>query len=140
MTAIVTQSIDTQLCSLSVNSQDISNAVQKVTFPASWVANDITAFGSIGRRYGKGIDESKFTIEAMFNQVVTTGSNTVLSAAWSGAAAVAFAFYPAGNSSGNTKIIGNMWVQKYEVVSQVGTYVKITAECLVDNGTTIGTV
>ena len=140
MTAIVTQSIDSQLCALSVNSQDISVAIIKVTFPASWVANDITAFGSTGRRYAHGIDESRMTIEAMFNQVTTTGSNTVLSAAWSSASSVAFAFYPAGNTTGNTKVIGNLWVQKYEIVSQVGTFVKVTAECLVDNGATISTV
>jgi len=139
MTAITTQSIDSYNSALSVNSQDISAALIKITFPSTWIANDITAFGSTGRRYGKGIDETKFTIEAMFNQVATTGSYTVLEAAHAGSTAVTFSFYPAGTSSGNAKISGNCWVQKLEYVAQVGNYVRINADCFVDNGVTYGT-
>ena len=74
MTAITTRSIDVQSCSLSINGVDVSDNVIKVTFPSSWINNDVTAFGSVGRRYNAGIDETKFTVEMMFNQVATTGT------------------------------------------------------------------
>jgi hypothetical protein len=139
MTAITTQSIDSYNSALSVNSQDITPAIIKVSFPSTWIANDITAFGSTGRRYGKGIDETTFTIDAMFNQVATTGSYTVLEALHAGTVIATFSFYPAGSGASNAKISGNLWVHKFEVVSQVGTFVRINAECLVDNGVSYGT-
>ena len=104
MTAITTRSIDVQSCSLSINGVDVSNNVIKVTFPSSWINNDVTAFGSVGRRYNAGIDETKFTVEMMFNQVATTGSHTVVGAVHTAKTTVPFAFYPATSGSGNTKI------------------------------------
>ena len=139
MTAITTRSIDVQSCSLSINGVDVSDNVIKVTFPSSWINNDVTAFGSVGRRYNAGIDETKFTVEMMFNQVATTGSHTVVGAVHTAKTTVPFAFYPATSGSGNTKISGNISIPKYEITSQVGAIVKVTAECWVDNGLTYGT-
>ena len=136
MTAITTRSIDVQSCSLSINGVDVSDNVIKVTFPSSWINNDVTAFGSVGRRYNAGIDETKFTVEMMFNQVATTGSHTVVGAVHTAKTTVPFAFYPATSASGNTKISGNISIPKYEITSQVGAIVKVTAECWVDNGIT----
>ena len=136
MTAITTRSIDVQSCSLSINGVDVSDNVIKVTFPSSWINNDVTAFGSVGRRYNAGIDETKFTVEMMFNQVATTGSHTVVGAVHTAKTTVPFAFYPATSGSGNTKISGNISIPKYEITSQVGAIVKVTAECWVDNGIT----
>ena len=140
MTAIVTQSVDVQSCDLSINSVDISPDVIKVTFPSTWINNDITSFGSVGRRYGPGIDETKFTVEMMFNQVVTTGSHTVVGAVHAAKTTVPFIFYPVTSGSGNTKIMGNCSIPKYEITAQVGTFVKVVAECWVDNGVTFTTV
>ncbi len=140
MTAIVTQAIDSYNASLSVNNQDVSAAVQKVSFPSKWIANDVTAFGSTGRQYFPGIDETKFIVEFMFNQVATTGSHTVVGAAHSGKLKVAFIFYPSTTGSGNTKFSGNCYIPVYEVTSNVGEIVKIRAEFWVDGGLSIGTV
>jgi hypothetical protein len=110
----------------------------KVTFPSSWINNDVTAFGSVGRRYNPGIDETKFTVEMMFNQVANTGSHTVVGAVHSAKTTVPFAFYPATTGTGNLKISGNCSIPKYEITSQVGSFVKVVAECWVDNGLTYG--
>ena len=139
MTAILTQSIDVKNCNISINGIDISANVVKVTFPASWVNSDVTAFGSVGRRYSPGIDETKFTIEMMFNQVAVSGTQTVVGAVHSNKSTVSFAFYPATSSTGNLVISGNCSIPKYEITSQVGNIVKVTAECWVDNGLTWNT-
>ena len=139
MTAITTRSIDVQSCSLSINGVDVSDNVIKVTFPSSWINNDVTAFGSVGRRYNAGIDETKFTVEMMFNQVATTGSHTVVGAVHTAKTTVPFVFYPATTGTGNLAISGNISIPKYDITSQVGSIVKVTAECWVDNGITWGT-
>jgi hypothetical protein len=136
MTAILTQSIDVKNCNLSINGIDISANVVKVTFPSSWVNSDVTAFGSVGRRYSPGIDETKFTVEMMFNQVAVSGTHAVVGAVHYAQSTVPFAFYPATSVVGNTKISGNCSIPKYEITSQVGNIVKVTAECWVDNGLT----
>ena len=138
MTAILTQSIDVKNCNISINGIDISANVVKVTFPASWVNSDVTAFGSVGRRYSPGIDETKFTIEMMFNQVAVSGTQTVVGAVHAAKTTVPFSFFPATNTVGNTVISGNCSIPKYEITSQVGNIVKVTAECWVDNGLTYG--
>jgi hypothetical protein len=74
----------------------------------------------------------------MFNQVVTTGSHTVVGAVHAAKTTVPFIFYPVTSGSGNTKITGNCSIPKYEITAQVGTFVKVVAECWVDNGLTFG--
>ena len=140
MTAIVTQSIDGQLAGLEINAVNISPSVTKVTFPSKWIDNEITTFGSLGRRYAPGIDETKFTVEMLFNQVATNGSHTVVGAVHNAKTTVAFSFFPAGNTSGQTKINGNCSIPEYEIVAQVGTYTRAVAVCYVDNGVTYTSV
>ena len=140
MPAITTQSIDSSLSALVLNSVDVSTDIIKTTFPSKWINNDITTFGSVGRRYNPGIDETKFTIEFLFNQVAVSGSQTVIGAVHAAKTTVPFAFYPAGNTSGQTKISGNCSIPEYEITAQTGTFVKATATIYVDNGVTFGTV
>jgi hypothetical protein len=115
MATIVTQSIDGQLSGLEINNVVVSPSVQKLTFPGKWINNDVTAFGSVGRRYAPGIDETKFTIEMLWNRVAT-------------------------NSNGQLKINGLCSIPEYDITAQVGTYVKAVAVCYVDNGVTFSTI
>jgi hypothetical protein len=140
MTAIVTQSIDGQLSGLEINNVVVSPHVTKLTFPSKWVDYDITAFGSVGRRYGPSIDETKFTIEMLWNQVATNGTHTVVGNVHNAKTTVSFAFFPAGNSNGQTKINGLCSIPEYEITSQVGNYVKAVVVAYVDNGVTYSTI
>jgi hypothetical protein len=140
MATIVTQSIDGQLSGLEINNVVVSPSVQKLTFPGKWINNDVTAFGSVGRRYAPGIDETKFTIELLWNQVATNGSQTVVGNVFNSKNTVAFSFFPAGNSNGQLKINGLCSIPEYDITAQVGTYVKAVAVCYVDNGVTFSTI
>jgi len=140
MAANTSQYVDSKDAYLKFNSQDISSHVISVDFPASWKSNDVTTFGSTGHRVGAGIFDTKFTAEMLLNQVATTGSQTVVGAAWYAKTAYAFEFSPFGNTSGNLKISGNAFVTKYHIKAKMGDTLLVDAEFEVDNGVTFGTV
>jgi hypothetical protein len=139
MAANTNQYVDAKDAYLKFNSQDISSHVISCDFPASWKSNDITTFGSLGHRVGPGIFDTKFTAELLLNQVATTGSQTVVGAAWYAKTAYAFEFGPFGSGSGNLKISGNAFVVKYTIKAKMGDTIMVTAEFEVDNGVTVGT-
>jgi hypothetical protein len=125
---------------VSINNVDISASCRKVSFPGKWVNNDVTAFGSVGRRYNPSIDETKFTLELWYNETATNGSHTVVGNVFNAKSTVAFAIAWAGNTNGKIKFSGNCSIPEYEVVGQVASAVTSVAVCYVDNGVTIATI
>lgn len=125
--------------------RDISNSVTGVTFPATWKANDITTYGKVGVVYKPSLDDSKFTLDMIWNQVANTGSQNVVGSMHYAQGPVgnttntrAFEYYPAGATAGNLNITGNCWCPHYEIIGKVGNALAVRAELLVDNGVTFG--
>mgnify|MGYP001582811525 CR=1 FL=1 len=143
-----------------INSLDISPYVSDVTFNGEYKLNDTTTFGygvgtTIpygGSRYSPSIDISTFELIVFYNQVATTGIQTVfLSVGGSNAptgvfnnrggtstpnAPVAFVIGPAGNTSasGNYTINGNCYAHKMTILGKVGNAVTARIEFKVDGG------
>jgi hypothetical protein len=118
-------------------SEDIADA--GVEFPSSWRDVDITTYGSSGLRYNPSIDDSKFTIDFIWNQLTTKGTQTVVGAVHAAKTKVAFEYYPAGATSGNTKLYGDCRCPVFRFMGRVGNAVRIRAEFDVDNGVGFGT-
>ena len=139
MAANTAQYIDSKDMYFLFNSQDVSSHCVSVDIPLSWKANDITAFGSAGSRVAASIFDTEFTAEFMFNQVATTGTQTIVGAAWYAKTAYAFNLSPAGVVAGNTKYTGNAFVTDYHVKAKMGDTIMVTATFKTDNGVVVGT-
>jgi hypothetical protein len=145
MTASQTFYTDSGLVVFKLNDgsslQDISSNIVSARFPFKWTVNDISTFGSTGVRHGLSIEDSTFSMVLIFNQITTTGSHTVVGAAWYAKALRAFELYPAGSSgSGNLKITGNCYVTEYEPVPVTKKHIEINATFVIDNASTFTTV
>lgn len=106
--------------------------------PGQFKVNDITTYGSVGERPGPSIFVVHFTVEFLFNMVTDVGTHTVLSGMFSNKALRAFEWYPAGETVGNAKLYGSVYLPIYEIASRVGDYIATHAEFHADNGITIG--
>ena len=107
--------------------------------PGQYKMNDITTWGSVGERPWPSILVVHFSVEFLFNMVTSVGVHTVLNAMWVAKALRAFEYYPAGTTTGNSKISGNVYLPVYEITSRVGDYIAVHAEFHADNGVTSST-
>ena len=119
--------------------QDISANIVNLDFTNAFKINDVTTYGSTGVKSALSIDESKFSMDLIFNQVTTTGSQTVVGAMWYAKATRAFEYYPVGTTSGNLKISGNCQCTNYQITGKVGDSIRVKADFVVNNGVTFGT-
>ncbi len=143
MVANTAQYIDSKDAYFKFNSQDMSTHVVGHHIKLEYKLNDITAYGSVGFRGAPSLDISTISMDLLFNQVATTGTQTVLGAAWYAQVAgtkviYAFELGPAGSVAGNTKYSGNAWVHVFEEIGKVGEAQLVHAEFKVDNGVTVG--
>lgn len=125
--------------------RDISNSISSATFPATWKLNDVTTYGSVGFRGKPSLDDTKFTLDMIWNQVTNVGTQPAVGAGHyaqgpvgNTANARAFEYYPAGTTSGNLNISGNCWCPHYEITGKVGNAIAVRAEFVVENGVTFG--
>ncbi len=113
--------------------------------PGEFDMKDTSTWGSVGERPSVGIQKNHFTVKFLFNMITSVGVATVLNAMWvaqqaGGMSARAFEYYPAGTTSGNTKISGSCFLASLDDPSDMGSNaVLVQAEFQVDNGVTVGT-
>lgn len=120
--------------------QDLSTYCKETSgLPGEIKMNDVTTFGSIGERPGPSIYIGHFSVKFVFNMITTTGLHTIIGGMWTNKALRAFEYYPAGITTGNTKISGSCYLAKPPITSRVGDYVVMDCEFWVDNGATWGT-
>lgn len=119
---------------LGAGAVDISADITNIEFPSAWKELDITTYGKEGMTYYPGIWDTKFTIDFIWNQLTTTGTQQVVGAMHyaKAAAATAFEYYPAGATSGNLKVSGNCRCPSYRFMGRVGDCVRVRAEFDVD--------
>jgi hypothetical protein len=116
------------------NSVDISGNILSLEFTPSYKDVEITKYGDSGFRGSPGIEDCKISLDLLFNQLTTTGTQTVIGAAYAARTQAAFEYYPAGTTSGNTKVSGTGRVTGYRVTGSVGGKVRVAAEITVDDG------
>lgn len=116
-------------------SQDISAYVKSVEgLPGPRNLNDVTTFGSVGHRWSPGLQDNTVTIELVYSEDATTGSNTVFSPIRTATTSKAFIWYPSGSTG--AAFSGNLWVETYEITSRIGNAVMAKVTARVDNGVT----
>ncbi len=94
--------------------------------------NDVTTFGSTGRRYSPGLEEQTVTIDMIHSVDANVGSDTVFGPLRTYTAATAFTYNPSNTAASN--YVGNWWVEDYVVLAKIGDAVKSRVTCRVDNG------
>ena len=139
MTVNLASYIDSKDIYVKFNGANISASVVGSSFCSEWKINEVTTYGSVGARYAPSIDISTFTLDLLFNQTTTTGTQTVVGAAHIAKSLCPFEVGPAGTGSGNANISGNAWVPKYDIIGKAGSAQMVKAEFKVDNGVTVTT-
>lgn len=133
---------DARLSILKINDgsslQDVSAHVANVDFGNKFKVNDMTTYGSVGTKPALGLDDSEFTVDFVWNQVTTTGVQTVVGAMYAAKATRAFEYYPAGIVAGNLKLSGNCVCVEYPLAGKVEDAVRVRVRFTVHNGVTFG--
>ena len=120
---------------------DITTYITDITgLPGKRDLADVTTFGSVGHRWKPSLENAEFTVNILYSEDGTYGTNTTFGYLRTSASTSAFEFYPSGTSAGHSKVSGNCWVDDYPIVSKVGDVVKAAIHCKVDNGVTIATM
>ena len=117
-------------------STDISAYITDTTgLPGKRDLADVTAFGSVGRRWKPSLENSEFTLNVLYSEDATYGTNTTVGLLRTTSTVCPFKFYPNGTAA--QCISGNCWVDDFSTISKVGDAVKATIHFKSDNGITI---
>lgn len=115
--------------------RDISPYIVSIDgLPGPREFGDVTVLGDGGHKWNPTLENVSVTLELLWSDDASVGSDTVLGPLRSHTAAVAFDYGPEGKTAGDIKYSGNAWVEDYSIVSRVGNMV--TARCVLRvNGT-----
>lgn len=94
---------------------------------------------SSGREWYPTLENSVITLELLWSDDASVGSDTVLGPLRTHSAAVAFDYGPEGKGAGDIKYSGNAWVRDYRIISRVGDLVKSRCELQVNGVVARGT-
>lgn len=101
---------------------------------------DVTVMGDGGHKFIPGLQNGEFSISGHYDPTTTTGPQAVLAGiALSSTATSSFEYGPEGNSTGNVKLSGECWCEKYEITSSATEKVSFTASFKIDGTVTVGT-
>ncbi len=118
--------------------QDISASIANIDFGNKFKDNEVTTYGKVGVVPSVSLDATEFDIDFVWNQLTTTGVQTVVGAMYAAKATRAFEYYPAGSTSGNLKLSGSCVCTDYPISGKVEDSVRIRAHFKVSNGVTFG--
>lgn len=106
--------------------RDISDYIVSIEgLPGVRELNDATTLNRTGRYWHPSLENVTITLELMYSEDASVGTDTVLGPLRTHTAAVAFEYWPHGATG--KKYSGNAWVRDYRVVTRVGNIV--TARC-----------
>ena len=88
---------------------------------------EATTLNDSSRRYHPTLENAVITLELLWSDDASVGSDTVLGPLRTHSAAVAFDYGPEGKTGGDVKYSGSAWVRDYRILSRVGNM--ITARC-----------
>ena len=102
--------------------RDISDYIVAVDgLPGPRELNEATTLNQTGRKWHPTLQNGKFSLEVVYSEDASVGSDTVLGPLRTHSAAVAFKYYPRGTSG--KYYSGNAWVEDYKITTRVGTLV-----------------
>lgn len=120
--------------------RDISPYVTSIDgLPGPRELIEVTALGDAGRKWIAGLENVVITLELLWSDDASVGSDTVLGLIRDDTAARAFDYGPEGKATGDIKYSGTCWVRNYQVTSRVGQAVTAKAELQVEGIITKGT-
>lgn len=115
--------------------RDITDYVVAVDgLPGPRELNEATTLNQSGRKWHPTLQNVPFTLELVYSEDASVGTDTVLGPLRTYTSAVAFEYYPAGATG--VKYSGNAWVRNYQVTTRVGTLVLARCELQVDGTVT----
>lgn len=88
---------------------------------------EATTLNDSGRKWYPVLENGTITLELLWSDDASVGSDTVLGPLRTHGSAVAFDYGPEGKSGGDIKYSGNAWVRNFQITSRVGSL--ITARC-----------
>jgi hypothetical protein len=100
---------------------------------------EATTLNDTGRKFYPTLENVVITLELLWSDDASVGSDTVLGPLRTHNAAVAFDYGPEGKSVGDIKYSGDAWVRNYQITSRVGNMVTSRCELQVNGTITRGT-
>jgi hypothetical protein len=120
--------------------RDISTNIYNMTgLPGTSKLNDVTTFGSVGDRWGRGIQTNTINLDVIYNEDADIGSDTVFGDLFTDTTARAFEYYPSGVGTGHTKYNGDCFLENYDIAGKMGSHIIAKVVLKADNGVTRGT-
>jgi hypothetical protein len=115
---------------------EISDYINSIEgLPGKRDMSDVTTFGSIGHRWKPSLQNAEFSLEVMYSEDTTYGSNTTFGFLRAMTSTATFHFYPAATTA--QSISGNCWLDDYSITGKVGNAVTAKVHFKADNGITI---
>ena len=110
----------------SAQERDISDYIVSIEgLPGVRELSEATTLNRSGRHWHPSLENVVITLELVYSEDASVGTDTVLGPLRTHTAAVAFKYYPRGTSG--KYYSGNTWVRDYRVITRVGSIV--TARC-----------
>jgi len=101
--------------------------------------SEATTLNSTGREWYPTVQSATITLELLWSDDASVGTDTVLGPLRTHGSAVAFDYGPEGKTAGDIKYYGNLWVDEFVNVSRVGDLVKSRCTLQVNGVVTRGT-
>jgi hypothetical protein len=125
------------ITSSTASTENISSYITSIDgLPGRRELTDVTTFGSAGHRWNPSLENAEFTIDVLYSEDATVGTDTIFGPMRTSTTTRVFYYYP-GISTG-AYYTGNCWLDDYPIVGKVGDSVRARVHCKVDNGITRG--
>lgn len=124
---------------ITVATNNISPYVKSVDFNQSNDSNDTSTKGAEGHTYRPGLTDGEISIEGLWDDATTVGSQTVFSALIGTETTTTFEWGPEGLSGGSIKYSGACMVTSYVESSPVDDMVAFSATLKISGTVTVGT-
>lgn len=118
--------------------RNISPYIKTIDFNRSNDSNDTTTKGAEGHTYRPGLTDGEISIDGLWDDTASTGSQTVLSTLVGIETTVGFEYGPEGNTSTMVKYSGECILTSYVESSPVDDMVAFNATFKISGDVTIG--
>lgn len=111
--------------------RDVSDYIVSIEgLPGPRELNEATTLNQTGRKWHPTLQNATISLELVYSEDASVGSDTVFGPLRTHTSAVAFKYYPRGTSG--QYYSGNVWVRDYRVTTRVGSIVTAKVDLQVD--------
>lgn len=104
--------------------------------PGEVEMQDSTTLADSGRKHEQGLENSRITLELIWDDTATSGPDVVLSGLRSDNTENTFKYGPKGDTAGFPRYTGSFKLADYRITSRLGELVRATATLLVQGTVT----